>query len=638
MCADGEDLKEKLEKAILNIEGKYEKTEVHNDFDKEGNILSNENVRNFSFLMYENKIYFKENSSIIPQNLNEKDTLKVKHYIELTKSLREVIFLQKENYSDEEIRISQEKLNRVYDSFKEKYDFLNSKQNSKLLNIDSNYPLVSSIEKLEDGKFKRKSDIFSKRTIKGKVIVDKVNTKEEALILSMAQKGKIDFEYMKSLTNESKEEIIKGLEGQIFLDINEFNKAEFNFNYVTRDEYLSGNIRKKIEIIDEYLDYLKYSEYSNLQNKKSLFEYQKSKLLEVNPKHLKASEINVRLGSTWIPTEDIEDFIFETLKPPTYLNRSINVNYNPYTSDWNIEGKNLDKENNLVYVTYGTKRASAYRIIEDTLNLRDTKIFDQIETSDGNKKYILNKKETMLASEKQEILKEEFRNFIFKNADRRHRLEKIYNEKFNSIVNRNYDGSNLIFEGMNTEITLRSHQKNAVARVLYGGNTILSHVVGAGKTFEMIASAMESKRLGLCSKSLFVVPNHLTEQIGKEFMDLYPSDNIMISTKKDFEPNNGKKFISRIATGEYDAIIIGHSQFEKISMSKEYQERHIRDEINEIVDYIGKNKYDSSQRFTVKQLEGTKKKLEFRLKKLNDDFKKDDVVTFEELGVDKLFC
>lgn len=633
--SDGKDLKEKLEKAILNIEGKYEKID-REELPTEDSLIDEE-ARNFSFVIHENKVYFKENSSMILQNLNEKDILKVKHYIDLTKSLREVIFLQKENYSDEEIRTSQEKLNKVYDSFKEKYDFLNSKQNNKLLSVDSNYPLVSSIEKLEEGKFKRKSDIFFKRTIKSKVIVDKVDTKEEALILSIAQKGKVDLEYMQSLTNASKEEIIEELKGGIFLDINEFNKEEFNFNYVTRDEYLSGNIREKIEIIDKYLHHLKYNEHSNLQNQKSLLEYQKLKLSEVMPKPLKASEINVRLGSTWIPPKDIEDFIFETLKPPSYLKRNINVNYSSYTSDWNIEGKSLDKDNNLVYMTYGTKRASAYRLIEDSLNLRDTKIFDQIETPDGNKKSILNKKETMLASEKQEILKEEFKNFIFKDPERRYRLEKIYNEKFNSVVNRDYDGSNLIFEGMNTEITLRTHQKNAIARTLYGGNTLLSHVVGAGKTFEMVASAMESKRLGLCSKSLFVVPNHLTEQIGREFMELYPSANIMIATKKDFEPKNRKKFISRIATGEYDGVIIGHSQFEKIPMSKEYQEKHIQDEINEIVDYIGKNKYDSLQRFTVKQLEGTKKKLEFRLKKLNDDFKKDDVVTFEELGVDKLF-
>ena len=632
----GENLQEKLEEAILSMEGKYEK--VDREERREKTLSVDEGIRNFSFFVHEDKVYFKENASMIEQDdLNEKDIVKIKHYIDLTKSLREVIFLQKENYPNEDIEISQRKLNKIYDSFKEKYDFLNSKQNNKLLSRDSNYPLVSSIEKLEEGKFKRKSEIFSKRTIKSKVVINKLDTVEEALILSIAQKGEIDFDYMENLVGLSTEDIIEKLKGQIFLNIDKFDGDEFIFYYVTRDEYLSGNIREKIKVIDKYLQYLPHSNVINLQDKISLLEYQKSKLQEVMPKPLTASEINVRLGATWIPPQDIKDFIIETLNTPSVFKWSIKVQYCSYTSEWKIEGKNIDKLNNLAYITYGTERANAYRLIEDALNLKDTKIFDQIETVDVEKRAILNKKETMIVSEKQEILKEEFKNFIFKDPKRRHRLENIYNEKFNSIVNREYDGSNLIFEGINTEINLRVHQRNAIARILYGGNTLLSHVVGAGKTFEMVASAMEAKRLGLCSKSLFVVPNHLTEQIGREFMELHPSANIMIATKKDFEPKNRKKFIGRIATGDYDGVIIGHSQFEKIPMSKEYQEQHIKGEIAEIFDYISRYKRDSSQSFTIKQLELTRKKLEFRLKKLNDDFKKDDLITFEELSVDKLF-
>ena len=355
------------------------------------------------------------------------------------------------------------------------------------------------------------------------------------------------------------------------------------------------------------------------------------------PEELTASDINVRLGATWIPQKDIEDFTFNLLKTPGYDRWNIKVRFSPHTSEWNIEGKSVDSTNDLANMTYGTSRVNAYKLIENALNLKDTKVFDQVINDDGSKTSVLNKKETMLASQKQELIKEEFKNWIFEDPDRRYRLEKIYNEKFNSIRNREFDGSNLTFDGMNTEIRLREHQKNAIARTLYGGNTLLAHVVGAGKTFEMVASAMESKKLGLASKSLFVVPNHLTTQIGREFMQLYPSANIMVADKKDFQPKNRKRFIGRIATGEYDAVIIGHSQFEKIPMSKEYQVRHIQDQIDDIVSFIDENKRNRGENFTVKQLEKTKKKLLVRLEKLNDDFKKDDVITFEELGVDKLF-
>ena len=366
-------------------------------------------------------------------------------------------------------------------------------------------------------------------------------------------------------------------------------------------------------------------------------EYQKAELTKVLPKELEASEINVRLGATWIPIKEIEKFIFETLKTPGYAKWDIKVKFSNLTSEWNVEGKSRDRGNNLAEMTYGTSMVNAYKLIEDALNLKETKVFDQIVNSDGSKTSVLNKKETLLAGQKQELINEEFKNWIFNDQERRNRLVKLYNERFNSIRNREYDGSNLSFEGMNTEIELRPHQRNAIARSLYGGNTLLAHVVGSGKTFEMVASAMESKRLGMCSKSLFVVPNHLTGQIGREFMQLYPSANIMVVDKKDFEPKNRKRFIGRIATGEYDAVVIGHTQFEKIPMSKEYQEKHIQDQIDEIINYVEEYKHDRNQNFTVKQLEKTKKKLETRLEKLNDDFKKDDVITFEELSVDKLF-
>ena len=420
----------------------------------------------------------------------------------------------------------------------------------------------------------------------------------------------------------------------------------FKYTYETKDEYLSGNIREKTSIVDSYISRLKTSmrllsedsevEKETLEKELARLEYQKAELGKVMPKELEASEINVRLGATWIPPKDIERFIFEILKTPGYARWDIKVKFSHLTSEWNVEGKSKDRGNDLAEMTYGTGRVSAYKLIEDALNLKETKVFDQILNDDGSKTSVLNKKETMLTGQKQELIKEEFKNWIFNDQDRRNRLVKEYNEKFNSIRNREYDGSNLTFEGMSTDILLRPHQKNAIARILYGGNSLLAHVVGAGKTFEMVASSMEAKRLGMCTKSLFVVPNHLTGQIGREFMQLYPSANIMVADKKDFEPKNRKRFIGKIATGEYDAVIIGHSQFEKIPMSKEYQQKHIQDQIDEIIAYIDEYKHDRNQKFTVKELQKTRKKLETRLEKLNDDFKKDDVITFEELGVDKL--
>ena len=530
--------------------------------------------------------------------------------------------------------------------------------------------MVSSIEVLdEEENFKAKGDIFSKRTISKAKVINHVDTSLEALVLSISQKGYVDFDYMQGLTDKDRSTIITELKGEIFLNIREESaktNQKFSFNledgdlpfscsddkntfkcaYVTKDEYLSGNIREKIRAIDSYIFRISQAKRilsDDMETEKELLdtelnrlEYQKAELQKVMPKELEASEINIRLGATWIPVKDIERFIFETLKTPGYARWNIHVKFSGLTSEWNIEGKSQDRGNDLAEMTYGTSRVSAYKLIEDALNLKETKVFDQIENADGTKTSVLNKKETMLAGQKQELLKEEFQNWIFSDQERRNRLVKTYNERFNSIRNREYDGSNLSFEGMGEGIALYEHQKNAIARILYGGNSLLAHVVGAGKTFEMVASSMEAKRLGMCTKSLFVVPNHLTGQIGREFMQLYPSANIMVADKKDFEPKNRKRFIGKIATGEYDAVIIGHSQFEKIPMSKEYQEKHIKDQIDEIINYVEEYKHDRNQNFTVKELQKTRKKLETRLEKLNDDFKKDDVITFEELGVDKL--
>ena len=634
---------ERLKSALENIKGEFTAT-----LEKEESktiTLSDENIRNFSYVAKDNKIYFKENNELVLQEFSQKDIRKIEKYIELSQTLRNVIKIQKEDIIDERLAKEQEKLNNIYDDFFNRYGSLNSYANSKILHEDSTYPLLSATEVLdEQGNFKRKGDIFFKRTIKKPVAIEKVDTPQEALILSISQKGKVDLEYMESLTNMDKSDIINDLKNQIFLDIKLNNEnildirkdAPDAFRYITKDEYLSGNILNKIKDIERYEEIL-FNLPDEYQINLELLNYQKKELEKVMPKPLEASEINIRLGSTWIPPEYIKDFIRETLKTSPYVTYRIEVNYSEYNSEWNIKGKSVDSTNPLSNMTYGTDRVNAYKLIEDSLNLRDTRVFDYVLDEEGKKVAVLNKKETMLAGQKQDLLKEEFKNWIFKDPQRRNDLVKIYNERFNAIRLREYDGSNLTFDGINPEIQLRPHQLNASARTLYGGTTLLAHVVGAGKTFEMVASAMESKRLGLCNKSLFVVPNHLTEQIGREFMQLYPGANIMVAKKKDFEPNNRKKFIGRIATGEYDAIIIGHSQFEKIPMSKDYQERHLREEINDIIVNIKKLKEENDQKFTVKQLEMTRKKLETKLKKLNDDFKKDNVINFEDLGIDKLY-
>ncbi|HAZ6778141.1 TPA: DEAD/DEAH box helicase family protein [Enterococcus faecalis] len=667
-------LKELLTKASEEISknANYEEIELLDD--EITSIPATDDVKNFSYTIIDDDVYYRENSLFVKKEVTDKNKEKIKDYLELNDALKDVIYKQKEDFSDDEVKKAQEKLNEIYDSFSKKHGYVNNLSNTRALKEDSNFPLVSSIEILdEEENFKAKGDIFSKRTITKAKVIDHVDTSLEALVLSVSEKGYVDFEYMGSLTGKDRPTLIEELRGEIYLNIREeqnfyrplsFNLEDgdlpfacangsnsYKYGYVTKDEYLSGNIRDKIAIVDSYLAKLRQTErelphlgYAEDGKEKELIsyemnrlEYQKAELTKVLPKELEASEINVRLGATWIPNKDIEKFIFETLKTPGYAKWDIKVKFSNLTSEWNVEGKSRDRGNDLAEMTYGTSRVNAYKLIEDALNLKETKVFDQIVNSDGSKTSVLNKKETLLAGQKQELLKEEFKNWIFNDQERRNRLVKIYNERFNSIRNREYDGSNLSFEGMTTEIDLRPHQRNAIARSLYGGNTLLAHVVGSGKTFEMVASAMESKRLGMCSKSLFVVPNHLTGQIGREFMQLYPSANIMVADKKDFEPKNRKRFIGRIATGEYDAVVIGHTQFEKIPMSKEYQEKHIQDQIDEIINYVEEYKHDRNQNFTVKQLEKTKKKLETRLEKLNDDFKKDDVITFEELGVDKLF-
>ena len=667
------DWRELLETASNEISSnaKYEEIELLED--EIPSIPATDDVKNFSYCVIDDEVYFRENSLFIKKELPEKNKEKIKDYLEVGNALKEVIYKQKEDFSEEEVKASQEKLNAVYNEFSKKHGFINNLRNTRALKEDSNFPLISSIEILdEEDNFKVKGNIFSKRTITKAKVIDHVDTSLEALVLSISEKGYVDFEYMKGLTDKEKETLIEDLKGEIFLNLREeqsffktlsfepidgdlhfasVNEGAFKYAYVTKDEYLNGNIREKIKFVDSYISKLRQTikelphlgfdengkEKTLLESELAKLEYQKEELTKVLPKELEASDINIRLGATWIPIKDIEQFVYSTLNTPSYLRFEVKVNFSERTSEWRIDGKSKDSFNDLANLTYGTSRVNAYKLIENALNLKDTKVFDQIENPDGSKTSMLNKKETMLASQKQEMIKEKFRDWIFEDAERRYKLTKLYNEKFNSIRNREYDGSNLSFEGMNTKIDLREHRRNAIARSLYGGNTLLAHAVDAGKTFGMVASAMESKRLGMCSKSLFVVPNHLTGQIGREFMQLYPSANIMVADKKDFEPKNRKRFIGRIATGEYDAVIIGHSQFEKIPMSKEYQAKHLEEQIDQIIDFIGEYKNDRSQRFTVKELEKTKKKLEARLEKLNDDFKKDDVITFESLGVDKLF-
>lgn len=620
--SDGEKLEDKLERAISNIHAEVKEYELDDIGEEDNSIEADLTVRNFSYTLIDDKIYFRENSRMYPQELAMTTENRVKGLIEIRDCVRTLLEYQTEDYPDEDIKREQVKLNQLYDRFTKKYGLINSRGNNSAFSNDSSYYLLCSLEILdENGNLARKADMFTKRTIKPKTEITSVDNANDALIVSLSEKARVDITFMQKLCNMGMDKMLKDLEGEIF-NVPEYGEPN---HWVTADEYLSGNVREKLKIAEHFAE---TDESFNVNVKY---------LKEVQPKDLSASEISVRLGSTWIPPEDIKVFIEYLLNPSNYASQNINVHYNEATSEWWIEGKNYDKYNIKATNTYGTGRASAYKIIEDSLNLKDTRIYDYYEDENGKRVAELNKKETAIAQAKQEQIKLAFEEWIWKDPERRERLTKVYNERFNSIRPREYDGSHISFDGMNPEITLRKHQVNAIARILYGGNTLLAHEVGAGKTFEMVAAAMESKRLGLCNKSLFVVPNHIVEQFGQEFLQLYPSANVLVTTKKDFETANRKKFCSRIATGDYDAIIISHSQFEKIPMSVERQVTIIQKQIEDITLGIQDLKNNNGERFSIKQMEKTKKSLETRLAKLNDTSRKDDVVTFEELGVDRIF-
>lgn len=622
------DLSELLNEAVSNIHGEISEYEVADELEEEDNsIPADPTVRNFSYTVLDDKIYFRENSRMSPVEVSATAENRIKGMIGIRDCVRNLIELQTEDYPDSEIKQAQEKLNTLYDSFTKKYGLINSRANTSAFSDDSSYALLSALEVInEDGELERKADMFFKRTIKPHKPVTEVDTADEALAVSMGEKAAIDMEYMMELSGKSEEELFSDLKGVIFLNpLYEYGNS-YEPKYLMADEYLSGNVREKLATAKRTATLYPEDYTVNVQA-----------LEKVQPKDLTASEISVRLGATWIPPEIFQQFMFEFLDTPRYAQWNIKVHYSQFTGEWNIEGKSYDRSNVKAYSTYGTSRINAYKIIEETLNLKDVRIFDYIEDEEGKKKAVLNKKETAIAQAKQELIKQGFQDWIWADPARREKLTKMYNEKFNSIRPREYDGSHIVFNGMNPEIELREHQKNAVAHILYGGNTLLAHAVGAGKTFEMVAAAMESKRLGLCNKSLFVVPNHLTEQWAAEFLQLYPAANILVATKRDFETKNRKKFCGRIATGDYDAVIIGHSQFEKIPMSIERQRAILEQQLEELTDGIMDLKRNRGENFSIKQLEKSKKSVKQKLEKLNDQSRKDDVVTFEELGVDRLF-
>ena len=622
------DLAAQLDEAVANIHGEITEYEAEEELEEEDNsIPADPTVRNFSYTVVDDKIYYRENSRMTPVEVSATAENRIKGMIAIRNSVRTLIELQTEDYPDSEIKAEQERLNRLYDTFSGKYGLINSRANTSAFSQDSSFSLLSALEIIgEDGELERKADMFSKKTIKPHTPVTSVDTASEALAVSLGEKATIDMDYMMELSSKSENEIFEDLKGVIFLNpFYEYGNS-YEPKYLMADEYLSGNVREKLRIAKNSAELYPEDYKVNVEA-----------LQKVQPKDLTASEISVRLGATWLPPDDVQDFIFHLLETPRYAQWNIKVHFSPFTSEWNIEGKSYDKGNVRAYNTYGTSRINAYKIIEETLNLKDVRIFDYIEDDEGRKKAVLNKKETAIAQSKQEMIKQEFQDWIWSDPERRERLCKSYNEKFNSVRPREYDGSHIIFNGMNPEIELREHQKNAVAHILYGGNTLLAHAVGAGKTFEMIAAAQESKRLGLCNKSLFVVPNHLTEQWAAEYLQLYPAANILVATKKDFETKNRKKFCGRIATGDYDAVIIGHSQFEKIPMSIERQRAILEQQLEEITGGIAELKRNRGENFSIKQLEKSKKSIRQKLDKLNDQTRKDDVVTFEELGVDRLF-
>lgn len=619
---DNSRLEDMLNNAITNIHTEINEYDIEEVDEEDLSIPADVNVKNFSYTVVDGKVYFRENSKMYPQELAITTENRVRGMIELRNCVRKLIDLQINDYPDEDIKKEQLKLNDLYDKFNKKYGLINSRANSIAFSNDSSYFLLCSLEILnENGELERKADMFSKRTIKPHIEITKVDNTNEALIISISEKAKVDMDFIMGLTGKTEEEIISDLEGDIFLIPTDGNEKK----YVTQDEYLSGNVRKK----------LKEAEYYNSIN--PIYESNIKYLKEAQPKDLSASEISIRLGATWIPESVIKDFIKYLLEPNYYNSEKIKVHYSEVNGEWNIENKSADKWNVKANTTYGTSRANAYRIIEDSLNLRDTKIFDYEYDENGKRTQILNKKETAIAQGKQEQIKLKFNEWIWSDPDRREMLTGIYNNLYNSIKNRDYDGSHISFGGINPEIKLRTHQVNAIARILYGGNTLLAHEVGAGKTFEMVAAAMESKRLGLCNKSLFVVPNHIIEQFASEFLQLYPSANILVSTKKDFETANRKKFCSRIATGDYDAVIIGHSQFEKIPMSVERQVRILNQQLEDITRGIKELKENGGENFSIKSLVKSQKSIQNKLDKLNSQDRKDDVITFEELGVDRLF-
>ena len=615
-------LSEQLQEAVANIEGSIDEIEWDDLTEEQNNesIPADPSVKNYSYTVVDDGVYYRENSIMKPVDVPETTKQRIKGMVQIRDCTQELIDLQLDEYPESTIKDKQAELNQLYDAFSKKYGLLNATANKRAFNQDASYSLLSSLEKIDDeGNFKGKADMFTRRTIKKQEVVTSVDTASEALAVSLGEKARVDLAYMSELSGKSEEEVTKELAGVIF-------QNPVTEKWETADEYLSGNVREKLATAKIFAE--NRPEYA----------INVSALEDVQPKELDASEIEVRIGATWIDTKYIEDFMRETFQTPEYLfdRNLVGIQYSDVTGQWNVKGKNADIGNTLVNMTYGTGRANAYRILEDSLNLRDTRIFDTID-EDGKEKRVLNKKETMLASQKQEAIREAFKDWVFRDPDRRQVLCKKYNELFNSTRPREYDGSHLKFPGMTPDITLRPHQLNAVAHQLYGNNTLLAHCVGAGKTFEMIAAAMESKRLGLCQKSLFVVPNHLTEQWAGDFLRLYPGANILAATKKDFEPANRKRFCSRIATGEYDAVIIGHSQYEKIPLSIERQTAIIERQISEIELAIETAKAEKGERYTIKQMEKTKKSLTTRLAKLNDSSRKDNVVTFEQLGVDRLF-
>ena len=618
-----------LRDAIQNIHAEITEFEIDDleEEDEDLSIPADPDVRNFSFTVVDGKIYYRENSRMNPVDVSATAESRIKGMIAIRDCVRTLIEYQTEDYPDADIKAEQKKLNRLYDDFSKKYGLISARANNSAFNSDSSYCLLASLEVLDDeGNFLRKADMFSKRTIKQKVTVQSVDTASEAYALSLAEKARIDMPYMSQLTGKTEQELFEDLKGVIFLNPMHTSAEDDRPKYLPADEYLSGNVREKLAIAKRSAE-LHPEDYG--ENVRALE--------AVQPVDLTASEISVRLGATWLPPEIIEEFMFELFSTPRYCQWNIHVHYAQYTGEWNVEGKSYDRSNVKAHNTYGTGRVNGYKIMEETLNLRDVRIFDYIEDGSGRKTAVLNKKETAIAQGKQELIKQAFADWIWSDPERREQLTKLYNEKLNSIRPREYDGSHLNFVGINPEITLRPHQVNAIAHILYGGNTLLAHVVGAGKTFEMVAAAQESKRLGLCQKSLFVVPNHLTEQWASEYLQLYPSANILVATKKDFETKNRKKFCGRIATGDYDAVIIGHSQFEKIPMSLERQRAILQQQLDEVLDGISELKKNRGDNFSIKQLERTKKTVKQKLDKLNDQSRKDDVVTFEELGVDRIF-